>query len=144
MLYEVVLEYQLKRLQVIQNSAAKLILVPEPTGPVYQLHEQLKLDTLATRRCKSMVRILYGIIHDGEPAYLFDCLKPVAHPTRVTRVSEAGHMQVPIIKGMYGSYSFSYRGPLQWNLTRNYLEAAVNKVHLKSLLKSSWYKVGVG
>ena len=82
--YEVAPEYQLRRLQVIQNSAARLILVTEPTCPVYQLHEQLRLDTLATRRCKCMVRMLYRIIHDEEHSVLFDCLTPVVHPNRVT------------------------------------------------------------
>ena len=46
-IYEVALQYQLCRPQVVQNSAARLILVTEPTCPVYQLHEWLGLDTLA-------------------------------------------------------------------------------------------------
>ncbi len=143
-IYEIAPEYQLKRLQVIQNSAARLILVTEPACPIYTLHERLKLDTLATRRCKTMVRIVYGCLHEEEPAYLFDCLVPVAHPSRVTRASEAGFMQVPRINGLYGSYGFSYRAPLQWNVTRSDLKAAVSKDQLKNLLKTSWYKTGIG
>ena len=39
-MYEIALEYQLKHLQVIQYSAARMILVTEPTCPIYQMHER--------------------------------------------------------------------------------------------------------
>ena len=47
-IYEVCPQYQVQRLQVIQNAAARLILLEEPRCPIYQLHERLGLNTLAT------------------------------------------------------------------------------------------------
>ena len=138
-LYEVCPQYQLNRLQVIQNVAAHLILLADPKCPVYELHERLGLDTLATRRLKSMVKLTYGCIHDKGPLYLHEQLKPVAHSNRVTRAVSAGQLEVPRANGKYGTCAYSFRGPLQWNLTKPELKASVNKLQLKNLLQSSWY-----
>ncbi len=72
--YEVSPQYQLSRLQVIQNAVACLILLADPRCPAYELHEKLGLDTLATRRSKSMVKLIYGCLQDQEPSYLYDQL----------------------------------------------------------------------
>ncbi len=47
--YVVAAQYHLSRLQVIQNAAARLILLADSTMSTYDLHESLKWDTLATR-----------------------------------------------------------------------------------------------
>ena len=137
-LYEVCPQYQLNRLQVVQNAAARLILLADSRCPIYELHENLKIDTLATRRAKSMVKLLYGCLHDQQASYLFDQLIPVSHGERVTSAVSAGCLEVPKTDTKYGQYSFSFRGPLQWNLAKTELKAAVNKLQLKNLLRSSW------
>ncbi len=144
LLYEVAPEYQLRRLQVIQNAAARLILLAQPDTPVYQLHEKLHLDTLATRRSKTMVKTTYSCLHDKEPHYLYDKLKAVSHEGRRTRACDSGMLQVPRMKTNYGKMSYAFRGPVQWNVTNLDFKAAVNKKQLKSLLKSSWYKINSG
>ncbi len=138
-LYEVAPQYQLNRLQVVQNAAARLILLADARCPIYELHEKLGLDTLATRRSKSMVKLVYACLYDQEPLYLCDQLRPVGHGHRVTRAVNKGVLEVPRVKNIYGSYMFSYRGPLQWNVTKTTLKAAVNKIQLKRLLQTSWY-----
>ena len=92
-------------MQVIQNVAAQLILLADPQCPTYQLHEQLHLDTLATRQCKSMVKITYNCIHDKMPIYLHEQWKPVKHICRVTCATEAGQLDVPWVRGKYGQYA---------------------------------------
>ena len=79
LLYEIAPEYQLKRLQTVQNAAARLILSERFDAPIYQLHERLHLDTLATRRLKTMVQVTFSCLHTGEPTYLNDNLQPVEH-----------------------------------------------------------------
>ena len=83
-IYEAAPEYQLKRLQVIQNESARLILVKLPHTSIYAMHKKLKLDTLTTRREKTMVKTTYSCIHDKELAYLYDCLEPVEYTARIT------------------------------------------------------------
>ena len=141
LIYEVTPQYQLKRLQVVQNAAARLILLEQPETPIYELHERLHLDTLPTRRCKTMVKVIYGCLKDGVPHYLTDQLNRVTHAGRATRAVDAGMLVVPRVKSKYGQMAFGYRGPLQWNITDINLKAANNKNHLKSLLKTSWYRV---
>ena len=153
--YEIAPEYQLKRLQIIQNAAARLILLEEPKCPVYQLHEKLNLDMLATRWAKAMVKITYNCLHDNEPTCLVEQLIPVghegrmtracdSHEGRMTRACDSGMLTVPRVSSRYGQFSYSFRGPVQWNLTNVNLKAAVNKVQLKNLLRTSWHKTGVG
>ncbi len=137
-IYEVAPMYQLNRLQIIQNAAARLILLADPRCPIYELHERLHIDTLATRRAKSMVKLTYACTHDEQPHYLFDQLNKMDHGTRRTRATESGLLIIPRVNTKYGQFSFGFRAPAQWNLTKCELKAAVNKLQLKNLLKTSW------
>ena len=105
----------------------RLVLLADAHCPVYELHEKLHLDTLATRRSKSMVKLVYGCLHDREPCYLIDQLVPVDHGDRVTRAVSAG-VVVPKVNGKYGQFSFSFCGLLQWNVTKVKLKVAINKI----------------
>ena len=142
--YEVAPQNQLQRLQIIQNAAARLILLEDPKCPVYQLHEALKLDTLATRRSKAMVKLTYNCIHDKQPDYLCEQLKSLDYGGRHTRATDSGILSVPRTSTQYGRHAYSFRGPMQWNVTAAELKAAVNKEQLKRLLKTSWYQAGNG
>ena len=113
-------------------------MLEDTTCPVYAMHERLKLDTLATRRVKAMVKLIYGLLHDQEPAYLYNKLMPVANGGKQTRACESGELVIPRAKSNYGSYAFLYRGPLQWNITKTDLKVAVNKLQLKTLIMTSW------
>ena len=73
-IYEVAANYQLQRLQVIQNAAAHMILLADPRCPIYELHENLYLDTLATRRAKSLSRpLLHVYTMNSQTIYLTNC-----------------------------------------------------------------------
>ncbi len=89
-----------------------------------------------------MVKVTYSCLHDKEPCYLYDKLTPVSHEGRHTRACESGMLKIPRTATNYGKMAFAYRGPVQWNVTNLDLKAAVNKKQLKSLIKSSWYKMG--
>ena len=105
---------------------------------IYVMHEILKLDTLATRRAKSMVKLTYSVLHDKVPCYLYGKLSPINHVSMRTRAKDAGELIVPRVRSNYDTYGYSYRGPLQWNMTKVNLKAAVNKIQLKNLIKTSW------
>ena len=72
--YAVAAQYQLNHLQVIQNAAGRLILLADSRMSIYELHENLKWDTLATRASKALVHIIYGCLHNKSPTCLFDIL----------------------------------------------------------------------
>ncbi len=74
---------QLNKLQVIQNAAARLILLADARCPTYELHERPGLDTQATRATKALVRIIYCCIHHKAPPYLYGCLTTVEHHGRI-------------------------------------------------------------
>ena len=137
--YTVAPQYQLHRLQVVQNAAARLILLVDARCSVYDLHEQLGWDTLATRASKAYVRIIYTCIHHKSPNYLHKNLIPVVHHGRHTRATESGKLVVPRVNTEMGTRGFSYKATSQWNITKTELKAAVNVNQLKHLLKTSWY-----
>ncbi len=93
--YTVAAHYQLNRLQVIQNAAARLILLAEPRTPVYELLARLGWGTLVTKATKCLVKKIYDCLQDEAPSNLYDKLKPVEHNGRVTRALAAGMLNVP-------------------------------------------------
>ena len=137
--YTVAAQYQLNRLQVIQNAACRLILLADSRASTYEVHERLSWDTLATRSSKAMVRIVYSCLDSKSPANLYSCLKPVVHQNRTTRATDAGHLQIPRTRSNIGQNSFGVRAPIQWNGTKVEIKAAINPAQLKRLLKTSWY-----
>ncbi len=121
-----------------QNAAAQLILLEDPRCPVYAMYERLNMDTLATGRAKSMVKLTCSVLHNKSPANLYDKLVPVSYGTIHIRATDSGELVIPRVHTKYGQYAFSFRAPLQWNLTSIDLKAAVNKVQLKNLIRTSW------
>ena len=79
----------------IQNAAARLILLADSRALVYELHERLGWDTMATRASKALVRITYACIYNQSLGYLYENLKPIRHHGRVTRSIESGNLQIP-------------------------------------------------
>ncbi len=132
--YSVVPQYQYDRLQKIQNAACRLILLSDPYQSVYQLHEQLGLDTLAMRREKSLIKLTYKCMHEMAPPFLCNLLVPTIHEGRVTRATEAGVLDVPRVKTNYGKCCFGYRAPSCWNRTECNIKAAVSINQLKAIL----------
>ena len=127
----------------VTSRLKRLTISEKPETLVDQMHERLRLDTLSTRRSKTMVKVIYSCLHDKEPAYLYDKLKPVSHEGRQTRACDSGMLQVPRKQTNYGRMAFAFRGPVQWNITNVDLKAAMSKNQLKTLLKTSWYRIGV-
>ena len=91
------------------------------------------------RRAESMSKLVYGCLYDKEPLYMYEQLVPMGNGPRITRAVNAGMLEVLRTVTNYGRYAFSFRGPLQWNVTKTSLKAAVNKAQLKRLLQTSWY-----
>ncbi len=133
------IKQQLRRLQIIQNAAARLILLCDARCSTFELHGRLGWDTLSTRTAKALVRITFGCLHNEQPPYLFECLRTLHRPDRPTRATEANNLLVPRVKTNYGRNTFEYRASSQWNITKTEIKASVNINQLKRLLKSSWY-----
>ena len=75
------------------------------------------------------------------PLHLYHKLQPINRGNCVTRGTESGMLEIPRARTKHGQYAYSHRGPLQWNITSPIFKAAMNKVQLKNLLKTSWYTV---
>ena len=80
-------EYELQKLQHLQNAALRLISRRDIMTPVYQLHHCVKIDTLATRAEKSLIKLCYKWVHGDGPEMLCKMMEPDPEPTRHTRQS---------------------------------------------------------
>ena len=55
-MYEIAPQYQLQRLETVQNAAARPMLLCDPKYLVYELHDRRKLNMLVMGRATTMVR----------------------------------------------------------------------------------------
>ena len=115
----------LKRLQIIQNKAARLA-----TGSSYEERVTPQLIKLHWLPIKARIAykvccLVYVALHMNKPTYLFRLLTP-------TRT----RLFVPRIKSEYGKRSFSYSGPSIYNSLPPEIKAAGNLLTCKKKLKT--------
>ena len=75
----------LERLQCLQNVALRIVLKVDCMFSVYKLHEICKMDTLAVRREKSLLKLCYKWVHGHGPTPLCNMVLAVETPVRLTR-----------------------------------------------------------
>ncbi len=106
----------LNRLQLIQNSACRTILLAHRETHISEMHVDLGLLHLNERRDLHFSFLLHKNIyidHDtGLSGHLIKC-NTVA--VRQTRGSTSHNMTVPRMRSGMGQKSFDYRGPAFWN-----------------------------
>ena len=126
----------LKRLQVLQNTACRIILRCDNMSPTFQLHIDLNLLPLSLRRHIRTVCECYKSVKD-ESYCLNQFFAPVARVTGAhTRGVTNKNMQVPKCKTGMGQKAFAIRGPKTWNSIPTEFQA----IETFDLFKSSYSK----
>jgi len=106
---------QLKRLQSIQNTAARLIFKKRKFDSVSPL--LLKLHWLPIeKRIKYKACILvYRCLENTAPPYLSELLNRYSVPSKLRSSNDHSRLDIPRIRTKAGSRSFSHFGPTTWN-----------------------------
>ncbi len=122
-------EYQLNRLQLIQNIASRIILRANRRTSIEFMHNELNILTIKERQQVHLSMECFRQVHTTSGLNnLF-----VKHETgRVTRGTDSKNMNIPILNTVTGRKAFSYRGPVHRNTLLADLKVNDNKTSFKS------------
>ena len=124
-------EKNLHKLQIIQNSALRIILEADIDTSVKEMHKLLDLPNLTQRRNIHLAMECFNNVNNEESG-LHNLFIPIAETNvRTIRQTERKLMNVPDICTNTGQKAFSYRGPNRWNKLLLNLCAIENKNNFK-------------
>ena len=136
--YTVAPEYELQKLQRLQNAALRLISRQDIMCPVYQLHQFVKVDTLATRAEKSLVKLCFKWVHGDGPEMLCKMMELVPEPVRQTRQSTRQDPVIPRVKSSMGQKAIRFRASTCWTNVKQELKTCTKLDQLKRKLRTVW------
>ncbi|XP_062411322.1 uncharacterized protein LOC134101632 [Sardina pilchardus] len=128
----------LHRLQLIQNSAARIITCSKSTSHITPSLMQLHWLPVAYRINFKVLLLAYKSLNNNAPTYLTDLLE-VYTPAHPLRSSSAGLLRVPEVNlCTLGERAFSYIAPRLWNSFSDSITV------FKSRLKTYFFKKAYG
>ncbi len=122
-------EYNLNRLQLIQNVACRIILRANNRTNVNGMHKELNLLYLKDRQYLHLSMECYKQINTNSG--LNSMFTQTDHG-RNTRGTSTKNMIVPRLLTSNGRKAFSYRGPLHWNTLPNKIKENDSKTSFKT------------
>ena len=132
---------QLHRLQVIQNSAARLIFKINKRTHITPIIRSLHWLPIDHRVQFKILVICFNCINGTAPAYLSQLVRPYT-PSRELRSSHENFLHVPFTRTkVYSSKCFSIAAPTLWNKLPSNIRNCVNIERFKSLLKTFLFKL---
>ena len=108
-------DYQIKRLQRIQNTAARILTRTKKFEHISPVIRSLHWLPVLKRIEFKILLLTYKCIHNLAPSYLKELLEPY-HPSRSLRSADQLLLRVPKTRlKTYGDRSFSKAAPTLWN-----------------------------
>ena len=109
---------QIKRLQAVQNAAARTVMKCKKTDHITPILRQLHWLPIQKRICHKIISATYRSVHDNTPLYLSDLQKH--NPSRLLRSASRSLLDVPGPRDSktkwYGQQAFRYVTPSLWNV----------------------------
>ena len=128
------------RLQVVQNSAARLLNRTKRCEHITPTLAALHWLPICWRINFKILLLTFKALHDLSPNYISDLLVPY-RPTRTLRSAGKGLLTIPESRlASKGDRSFSVLAPKLWNELPEELRLADSVTHFKSLLKTHLYR----
>lgn len=130
----------LRKLQLVQNSAARIITRTPSIHHITPVLQQLHWLPIQFRIQFKVLLLTFKAIHNLSPPYLSDLLH-VSTPSRFLRSSSALHLSVPPARlATMGSRAFSRSAPRLWNSLPLHLKNLDSFPHFKTGLKTFLFK----
>ena len=106
----------LHRLQIVQNSAACVILKMRKYDHISGARQELHWLPIQQRIAFSILTDVYRVLHDLAPTYITDLIS-LAQPARLTRSSKNFNIAFPVKvpRNSYGKRAFVHAAPTLWN-----------------------------
>mgnify|MGYP003487436921 FL=1 len=119
-------QMQIKRLQAVQNAAARVVTRSRKTDHITPILKQLHWLPVAERVKHKVLSLAFRAVRENRPAYLTDLIRLYC-PSRSLRSADQSLLAVPgprVVKTKrYGQRAFSYIATILWNaLPRNIRE----------------------
>ncbi len=131
----------LNKLQVVQNSAARILTRTRMRDHITPVLESLHWLPVSFRVDFKILMLTYKALHGLAPQYLSDLLIPYT-PTRDLRSSETGLLTVPLTRlRLMGDRAFSSLAPKLWNSLPIEIRQAKTLSTFKSRLKTIFFRV---
>ena len=128
-------EYQIQRLQRLQNSAARLITLTRRSSHITPILHSLHWLPVQQRIVFKILIMVFRCLHNIAPTYLQELLQRHT-PTRRLRSSDVDLLQVPRSYHSWGNRSFSVSGPSLWNALPSALRKEASYTTFKHELKT--------
>ena len=129
-------ENDLHRLQMIQNTAARLVTRTSHHHSITQTLKKLQWLTVNKRIMFKILLITYKAQHGFSPSYIADLLEQYT-PSRTLRSSNQALLSTPKTNTQfYGGRAFSAVAPSLWNRLPKSIKEAPTTATFKSLLKT--------
>ncbi len=130
----------LNKLQVVQNSAARILTRTRMRDHITPVLESLHWLPVSFRVDFKILMLTYKALHGLAPQYLSELLIPYT-PTRDLRSSETGLLTVPLTRlRSMGDRAFSSLAPKLWNSLPIEIRQAKTISTFKSRLKTHFFK----
>lgn len=127
---------QLQKLQVIQNSAARLVTRTKKYESISPILRALHWLPIRSRIVFKILLLVYQCFHEIAPSYLSDLLVKY-QPVRSLRSVQKDLYVVPCISTKYyGKRSFEHAAPELWNSIPNNVRHAISIKGFKASLKT--------
>ena len=129
-------DYQLQRLQRIQNSAARILTRTKKFDHISPILRSLHWLKVSDRIDYKILTLTYKSLHDKSPRYIQELLEPYI-PNRSLRSGDHNLLVVPKTRLVsYGDRSFQKCAPSLWNSLPLNIRNANSLTTFKSLLKT--------
>ena len=129
LIYMTANEYNLNRLQLIQNVVCRIILRANNRTNIKNMHLELKLLNLKERQYLHLSMECYRQVNTNSG---LNAMFNQLDTGRTTRGTSTRNMSVPVLMTSNGRKAFSFRGPLHWNSLPNDIKVIENKISFKT------------
>lgn len=134
-------EYQLKKLQLIQNTAARLVTIKKKREHITPVLKQLHWLPIQQRIQYKILLLTYKALNGSSPVYISELLS-YSNPNRLLRSSNKCLLQVPASRtSSHGDRAFSISAPRLWNTLPLDIKKAESVQTFKKLLKTHLFKI---
>ena len=137
-------DYQIEKLQSLQNSAARVITKTRKFDHITPVLKDLHWLPISKRITFKQLLLVFKCLNDKGPQYLSDLLKWQNKPTSLRSSKKSNTLVVPKVTCVtFGGRSFQYLGPEMWNelpeSMRRMDKVDTFKQHLKTHLFQMYY-----
>jgi hypothetical protein len=131
----------LRKLQLVQNNAARLVMRLRRKDHITPILINLHWLPVECRIKYKILLLVFKSLHGEAPAYLDDLIAPY-RPSRTLRSGDLHLLTVLPAKRKYGERAFAVCGPRLWNTLPLHVRKCPKLTSFKTALKTHLFKIG--